>query len=47
MVTKLAATNVVPPKLVPKVGKETENTDQETVDRTPMPEEKMKELFKK
>ena len=47
VVAKLAAANMVPPKLAPKVGKETENTDQETIDRTPLPEEKMKELFKK
>ena len=47
MVAKLAAANVVPPKLAPKVGKETENTDQETIDRTPLPEENMKDLFKK
>ena len=47
VVAKLAAANVIPLKLAPKVGKETENTDQETIDRTPLPEEKMKELFKK
>ena len=47
VVAKLAAANMVPPKLAPKVGKEAENTDQETIDRTPLPEEKMKELFKK
>ena len=43
VVAKLAAANVVPPKLAPKVEKETENTDQETIDRTPLSEEKMKE----
>ena len=47
VVAKLAAANVVPPKLAPKIEKETENTDQETVDRTPLPEGRMKELFKK
>ena len=47
MVAKLAAANVVPPKLSPKVEKETENTDQETIDRMPLSEEKMKELFNK
>ena len=38
---------MVPPKVAPKVEKETENTNQETIDRTPLPEEKMKELFNK
>ena len=47
VVAKLAVANVVPPKLAPKVEKETENTDQETVDRTPLSEGKMKELFNK
>ena len=47
VVAKLAAANVVPPKLAPKLEKETENTDKETIDRTPLSEEKMKELFNK
>ena len=47
MVAKLSVANVVPPKLAPKVEKETENTDQETIDRTPMLKEKMEELFNK
>ena len=45
VVAKLAAANVVPPKLAPKAEKETEITDQETIDRMPLSEEKMKELF--
>ena len=36
VVAKLAAANVVPPKLVLKVEKETENTDQEALDKTPL-----------
>ena len=47
VVAKLSVANVVPPKLAPKVEKETENTDQETIDRTPMLKEKMEELFNK
>ena len=47
VVAKLAVANVVPPKLAPKVGKETGNTDQETIDRIPLSEKKMKELFNK
>ena len=47
VVAKLAAANVVPPKLASKVEKETENSDQKTIDRTPLSDEKMKELFSK
>ena len=47
VVAKLAVANMVPPKLAPKVEKETENTDQETIDKMPLSEEKMKELFNK
>ena len=47
VVAQLSGANVVPPKLGPKVEKETENTDQETIDRTPLSEEKMEELFNK
>ena len=38
---------MVPPKLAPTVEKETRNIDQETIVRTPLSEEKMKELFNK
>ena len=44
VVAKLAAANVVPPKLAPKSEESPEDTDQE---RKPLSEEMMKELFPK
>ena len=45
MVAKLAAVNVVPLKLAPKPEENSEDTDQEKIERKPLSKDRMKELF--